>query len=199
MSALPSIGTTPCSFSPDETLSILKRARDGDKDALPDLHEAFSADPDLINRFGDTAAAARKKMLRTYYGDNLLAIEATKHWIERTARQLAGESPSPIERLLADRASTCWFAVSMYEVEFAAASTEPMTASQADALQKQIDRAHRRLLTSLKALAAVRRVPVAALQVNIARVNVEAPAMAEEEPAPDLASLPASHGVGSAN
>ena len=43
-----------------------------------------------------------------------------------------------------------------------------MTLAQSEHAQRRIDRAHRRYLSTLKTLAAVRRLAVPALQINVA-------------------------------
>jgi hypothetical protein len=44
-----------------------------------------------------------------------------------------------------------------------------MTLAQSEHAQRRMDRAHRRLVSSLKALANVRRLALPALQINVAR------------------------------
>jgi hypothetical protein len=87
---------------------------------------------------------------------------------------LAGPSPSPIERMLAEAAATSWFAFRMHEAHYAGckASEEGMTIAQSEHSQRRIDRAHRRFLSTLKTLATVRRLAIPALQINLARQQV---------------------------
>jgi hypothetical protein len=86
------------------------------------------------------------------------------------AVELAGPSPSPIERMLSETAATSWFACRYYEATFAAAVAGDggMSLAQSEHAQRRMDRAHRRLLSTLKALAAVRRLAVPAQQINVA-------------------------------
>jgi hypothetical protein len=86
------------------------------------------------------------------------------------AAELAGPSPSPVERVLAETAATSWFAYRLHEAHYAACVTADggMTVAQSEHAQRGMDRAHRRLLSTLKALAAVRRLAVPALQINLA-------------------------------
>lgn len=78
-------------------------------------------------------------------------------------------NPTAIERLLADRAVLCWFQV--HQTELIYASKDSMTLTLAQHYQKSIDRAQRRYLSSLKALAEVRKLNVT-VQLNIARKQV---------------------------
>lgn len=101
--------------------------------------------------------------------------ESTKailwHEIRGMADELAGPDPSPVERVLAETAATAWFAYRLHEANYVGAvkSKEGMSLAQSEHAQKRMDRAHRRLLSTLKTLAAVRRLAVPALQINLAR------------------------------
>ena len=89
------------------------------------------------------------------------------------AAKLAGANPSPIETVLADTAATCWFAYRMHEAQYAATVvSDGMSLAQSEHAQRRIDRAHRRMLSTLKTLASVRRLAVPALQINVARQQV---------------------------
>jgi hypothetical protein len=89
------------------------------------------------------------------------------------AAKLAGGSPSPIETLLAHTAATCWFAFRMHEAQYAASIvSDGMSLAQSEHAQRRIDRAHRRLLSTVKTLAAVRRIALPSLQINVARQQV---------------------------
>ena len=74
------------------------------------------------------------------------------------AVELAGPSPSPAERMLAEVAAMNWFALRLHEARYAAGcnSEKGMTLVQSEHAQRHIDRTHRRLMTSLKTLATVR-------------------------------------------
>lgn len=94
--------------------------------------------------------------------------------LKRHAAALAGEAPSPVETLLAETAALSWFALRMHEAHFAGASSsgDGMSSHQARHHLSKIDHAHGRLMTTLKTLASVRRLAVPAVQVNIARSQV---------------------------
>jgi len=80
---------------------------------------------------------------------------------------LEGPNPTPIERLLAERASVCWFVVNWYEERFT--NTSDMSITQADYSQRRIHRAHQRFLSAVETLARVRKLAVPVLQLNVAR------------------------------
>jgi hypothetical protein len=86
------------------------------------------------------------------------------------AAELAGPSPDPAERVLAEIAATAWFAYRLHEATYAAGVTSEggMSLAQSEHAQRRMDRAHRRLLSTLKALAHVRRLALPSVQINLA-------------------------------
>jgi hypothetical protein len=93
--------------------------------------------------------------------------------IDELADEFAGPTPSPVERVLAETAATCWFAFRMHEGHYAGTvSAGGMSLAQSEHAQRRMDRAHRRFLSTVKTLAAVRRLTLPALQINVARQQV---------------------------
>ena len=90
------------------------------------------------------------------------------------AAELAGPNPSPVELALAETAATAWFALRMFEARYSSSATsgDGMSLAQSEHAQRRIDRAHRRYLSTLKTLAAVRRLALPALQINVASQQV---------------------------
>ena len=87
---------------------------------------------------------------------------------------LSGPAPTPAESILAETAALSWFALRMHEVHFAGSSSSGngMTINQAKFHLTKIDRAHARLMSTLKTLATVRRLAIPAVQINIAKQQV---------------------------
>src|SRR4051794_23829182 len=85
--------------------------------------------------------------------------------------ELEGPNPTPVERLLAERAAICWSLVNWHERTFEA--TSGMSPAQADFWQRKIDRAHGRFPWAVRTLAQVRKLAVPSLQVNIAKNQVK--------------------------
>jgi hypothetical protein len=94
--------------------------------------------------------------------------------IEKLVADLAGPNPTAAEFVLAQTAATCWFAFRLYEAKHASAATseDGLTLAQSEHAQRRVDRAHRRMLNTLKTLATVRRLAVPALQINVASQQV---------------------------
>ena len=100
--------------------------------------------------------------------------DALRRELADVAADLAGPTPTPVETSLARAAALCWFAWRLYEAHHASASTSERGVSfaQGEYQQRRIDRAHRRYLATLKTLATVRRLALPALQVNLARQQI---------------------------
>ena len=103
---------------------------------------------------GSAKASSRKRP-----GKNVLVREAIDQKLDGLRAELEGPNPTPIERLLAERASLCWFIVHWYENAYVNASG--WNISQADLQHRKIDKAHARFLSALRTLAQVRKLAVA--------------------------------------
>jgi len=156
--------------------SLLKKAAKGDRSCLPEIN-ALLADGqrgELMTKYnGSSAEWLRQTIAKKASGGNLLIGESIKKKLDMLQAELEGPNPTPIERLLAERASLCWFVVNWYEDRFT--STSDMSITQADYFQRRIHRTHQRFLSAVETLARVRKMALPALMVNIARnqqVNV---------------------------
>ena len=156
-----------------EMFALMERARKGDDSCLPQQRALFDAGPrrgGLIDHYGSSAAWLESALVKEYAGKNLAVKEAMKRKLAAVKAELAGPDPTPMERLLAERAAVCWFIVNAYELVYAGAGS--ITLGQADYHQKRIDRAHKRYLSALKTLATIRKLALPAFQVNIAEKQV---------------------------
>jgi hypothetical protein len=97
--------------------------------------------------------------------DNLATLEASPAKMDQLRKELEGADPTPIERLLAERAVYCWFTVSVYETVYA--RSKDLTIRQAEFHLRKIESAHKRFLSAVATLARVRKLALPALQVNI--------------------------------
>jgi len=116
--------------------------------------------------------------------------------LEKLAAEFAGPKPTAAALVLPQTAAISWFAFRLYEAQYAVSVTSEggMTLRQSEHAQRRMDRAHRRMLSTLKTLATVRRLAVPALQINVARQHVNqvtgglAPVVAVRAPSPDASS-----------
>jgi len=164
------LATTPAdTVEAGRLLALVKRADGGDATAVPDLRKALAV-PGVADALGgDIARRAADRFLDSCCGKRLAAREAMAAKMAQLQAELAGATPTAVERLLADRAVLCWF--HLHQLELTYAGKESMTLALAQHYQKCIDRAHRRYLSALKALAEVRKLNVT-VQLNIARRQV---------------------------
>jgi hypothetical protein len=153
-----------------DLMATVRRAEGGDETALPALRQCMDTVPALVEALGDLAGQVETSLIRTAAGNNLAFKEGLSRKMNQLRRDVAGPNPSPLERLLADRIALCWLSLHDAEVRFA--QFKDSTIKQADHWQRRIDSAHRRYLTAIKALATVRKLAVPAVQVNIARKQV---------------------------
>jgi hypothetical protein len=102
-------------------------------------------------------------------GKNKKTAETVRDDLRAFARELSGPDPSPIEATLAETAALCWLALRVAQVN---ADASGLSLKQAAWWQRKVDHCHRRYLSTLKTLATVRKLGVPAIQLNIAREQV---------------------------
>jgi hypothetical protein len=82
---------------------LVGRAQQGDVTVLPRLKEFLDAHPQVWQELGDLALHAREALIRLVAGDNLLVGECVRRDLAALEAELAGPSPSPLERILVQR------------------------------------------------------------------------------------------------
>ena len=102
--------------------------------------------------------------------ESLASKEFLKHQLESMRIEVAGENPSPLERLLAERVVATWLQVQLFEGIYAT-GMKSGTLKQDDHRQKRLDRAHRRHLSAIRTLAQIRKMGPA-VQINIAEKQI---------------------------
>jgi hypothetical protein len=133
------------------------RAAAGDPTTLDLLQRHFDLGPEhYIALFrGDLSARVVDAILDRVAGKDLRQREATRRKAEEHRKALAGPSPSAIETILAERCAMLHLAVHESDL-FMYKNMEVMSAKQADFHDRRRDRANKRLLSGLKALALVK-------------------------------------------
>jgi hypothetical protein len=124
---------------------------------------------------GDMSRHAENTLIGKLAGKDVAVREGLRCKMEALRAELAGPTPTPLERLLVQRNVACW--LHLYNLEMTYNSKDGMSLELAAHYQRCIDRAHKRYLSAIKTLAVVRKLAVPVLQVNIARkqVNVVGP------------------------
>ena len=164
---------------------VLRRARARDPVVLPLVCGALDAgNSPLWETWGDLAQIAIKAHLELVASKDALSREAIQRQLAALKRDLAGPNPTPLEGALAERAAVCW--LHAYHAD-ACVSWNYGQAGEELRLKRQ-DRAHRRYLSALKALAQVRRLlgNAPGVQVNVVQATqVVAGDKAEREVIPE--------------
>ena len=134
---------------------LLARAQAGDATALAPLREWLDERPDVWRKLGDLAAHARQALLALAAGDSLVARESMERRMDELEAELAGASPSPLERVLAKRVALTWAQSHVADLD-ALQNARGSTPLAAHALKRQ-ESAARRFAQAVRSLATVRR------------------------------------------
>ena len=155
---------------------FVNRAHQGDSEALVKLREVFKSNPDGLIAIagGDISQHARDEILEGHSSSSKLMQEAVSLKVDRIRDDLAGPSPTPIERILAERAALCW--LDAYRADFVVAKImnkkDGYQQKSVEFHEARRDRAHRRFLSAIKTLATVRKLAVPVIQLNVAQRQV---------------------------
>jgi hypothetical protein len=156
---------------PKELEKILLRARNGDEKALPVVRQILQS-PEAVDRLGgDLALQAEASLIHSVARENLSWREALYRKMELLRAELEGPDATPLERLLVERIVACWLQLHHSDI-WLAQQEGKLSITQADYHQRTRDRAHKRYLSAIKALALVRKLALPVLQVNIAKKQV---------------------------
>jgi hypothetical protein len=152
--------------------NLSDRAQDGDEEAALNIRKILDGSPDLAWHFiKGPAKLAESAMIDTFTKDEDLASkEFLTHQLESMRVEVAGEDPSPLERLLAERVVATWLQVQLFEALYAV-GMKSGTLIQDDHRQKRLDQAHRRHLSAIRTLAQIRKLGPA-VQINIAEKQI---------------------------
>ena len=153
----------------NDLAGLLDRARRGDAEALPALRAFLDDSPEVWRQAGDLAAHAQRAWVELAAGPDVLAREALGRALAALKAELAGPAPSPLERLLVERIAATWLQV--HYADAAAAQARDVSVRQAQLAVERQDRAHRRHLAAVAALATIRRL----LPAGPATANAEGP------------------------
>jgi hypothetical protein len=101
---------------------LADRAQDGDEAAALDIRKILDGSPDLAWRFiKGPGKLAESAMIDEFTRDEALASkEFLRHQLESMRVEVAGENPSALERLLAERVVATWLEVQLFEALYAA-------------------------------------------------------------------------------
>jgi hypothetical protein len=149
--------------------AMLKRAQKGDTAALEAVRTLMLV-PEAVDYFGNLSAQVERALIRRVVGDGVLGREAVIAKLATMRAELGGgPEATPIERLLVERVLIGWLHLHGLEVSSAGMID---TSGGAVTIERAITSAHKRYIAAIKALALVRRLAIPALQINIAKKQV---------------------------
>jgi hypothetical protein len=157
--------------SVEKLRGLLGKAEKGDEDAVPEIRQILDERPDLAWQFVDVAQVAEEALIEKMSGEEDLAVkEIMRCQLKAMREEIAGENPSPLERLLAERVVATWLQIQLFEGLYASGMSESMTIAQGSYHQKRLDQTYRRHLSAIRALAQMRKLLKggAITQINIA-------------------------------
>lgn len=161
---------------PDRLQAILARANSGDQTVLPELKRVLDEHPSIWRDCYRLVSMTEQAWLDKIAGKNLLLSQSVRRHVEQLKLDLAGPSPSPLEKLLAERIAACWLGV--HYAEFAEAAGDAGGGKEAQMRLKRLDAANKRFLAATKALAVSRRL-TAGLKIEIRHTHGSPPGVPE--------------------
>jgi hypothetical protein len=160
--------------TPEGVLEVLERAGKGHAEMLPLVRRLFSRDHErgegLVEVYGNSFAHARDSMINWAAGSDLAIREGMRRKIDALRDELAGPIPTPLERILCELVALCWF--DAHETDRRYINQTDISFKAAEYRENRRDRAHKRFLAACKTLATVRKLGLPAIQVNVARQQV---------------------------
>jgi hypothetical protein len=152
--------------------TLIDKAQGGDEDAAIDIRRVLDGTPDLAWFFVKGPGKVAESVLvgEITRDEDLATKELFKHQLESMRIEVAGQNPSPLERLLAERVVATWLEVQLYSGLYAM-KMKSGTMSEDEFRQRRLDRAHRRHLSAIRALAQIRKLGPA-VQINIAEKQI---------------------------
>ena len=156
-------------------LAMAQLAAEGDGRATETLLQACREVPRLWDFLAVLPAHAQRAWVDLLAGDGAdaeLARRVIEQDIARKRREVAGEHPSPLEALLAERIALCWVAAQQADAQYARKLAGGMSFREGEYYARRAEQANRQLLRAVQALATVRRLLTPAVQLNIGERQV---------------------------
>ena len=180
---LPALPASASAFAEDGTLGVeladwvtamTQLAAAGDERASQALIEACQTMPQLwgyLSTLSSLAVGSWIDLLASAGPGREIVRRATEKEIERKRSQVAGEDPSPLERLLAERVALCWVAATYADAEYTRKLKEGMSLREGEYYSKRCEQTNRQLLKGIESLARLRRL-LTPMQINIGQNQI---------------------------
>lgn len=162
-----------------ELRTLSARVEEGDKEARKELRQILEGSSSQLN--AETANFTRRAewmMVKTVSAGEPLMEEALTVRLERMRAEIAGETPTMLEALLAERVVACWLLVELLEA-LVGAQLSPDNKDRRVPMSflkhaiKWQESAHRRYLSAIKTLVQIRKLGPA-VQINMVARGVRA-------------------------
>ena len=152
---------------------LVEKAGKGDKNPLPEIRKILKESPELAWQLMDVGRVAEwrytEMMLKE---EDFGKKEVLKAQLAAMREEIAGDNPSPLERLLAERIVLAWLQIQLFEDLYASSMAKGTTTlAQGNYKQKRIDQAYKRYLSAIRTLAQIRKLSPA-VQINIAEKQI---------------------------
>jgi hypothetical protein len=150
-------------------------AGEGDERAVAALLQACREVPRLWDCLALLPSHAERAWADLFAGtgaDAAFARRVVEQDIARKRREVAGEHPTPLEALLAERVALCWAAAQQADGQYAHKLAGGMSFREVEHYARRSEQANRQLLKAVQTLATVRRLLTPTVQLNIARQQV---------------------------
>jgi hypothetical protein len=150
------------------TAECIRRARAGDRTVLPGVQWILDHNPKMWNETHHLARLAEQGWITQLAGKDLLLEESIRRQVKQLKANLAGDAPSPLDRLLIERIAATWLAVQHAELDAARDQVDGDAVSQMRL--KRLDAANKRFLAATRALAVTRRL-LGGMRIEIRHEN----------------------------
>ncbi|MBV9455449.1 MAG: hypothetical protein JOZ19_15255, partial [Rubrobacter sp.] len=131
---------------------LAKMAEEGDEKAVSAIRKTLEEHPGLAKHWADFAKVTESVLIRQLANDNPVIEEVFKHQFAAMREEVAGEDPSPLERLLAERVVATWLEVQLLQNSCTSNIRGSLATSEAEYYQRHLDRAHKRHLSAIRTL-----------------------------------------------
>jgi hypothetical protein len=165
------LASDPTDDGIDALAKVMDKAAQGDESTVPIIRNALTKNPKIVDLLGgNVAKIAQDSFVCALSGKDLVFRESLIAKLQALRDELNGQNPSAVERLLVERVVACWLQVQDADIRYAQAKGATFEQSNFDL--RRMNGAHKRYLSALKTLAAVRKMALPAIQINIARKQV---------------------------
>jgi hypothetical protein len=147
----------------DRLQVLSQKAEGGNREARAELRRTVArCSPAVIAEASDVARRAERMLVKTISAGEPLMQEALEARLDHMRDEIAGENPTPLERILAERVVAGWLLVEVLEALIAAQYQRDVKGPRVGPdyilqMSKILESATRRHLAAIQSLARVRR------------------------------------------